>query len=476
MFLFTVIYVMPRGTNTFNPRYTIYFISNSFITSFNSPLFMKNICTVIIFLLFSYFIYQNRKKCYEILTLLIPLLAFMTFKYCNLWHTGMLFLDVLFIFFFYGIISSRGDSVIMPDYKGCITNLACSVMKYFELETRHNGLDEIDDILSNKKPRNVVVILCDGMGFNIMNRALSKDSFLVRNTIRDISSVVPSTTTAATTSMLSGLNPCEHGWLGWDLYVKPEDKIVTLFKNKLKDRQKLAAPYNVARKYYGYRNICEQINDKGKYRAKILFPFGNEKYFDLNDMLDRIYFECKKDGKKYIYAYYEEPDYSMHEHGVDSDIAITTIKYINEKIEEMCSKLDDDTLVIVTADHGHYNCSDVVLSDYKDFFETLDGDVSIEDRMCSMKVKEGKNEEFVKLFNEYFGSDFILKRKDEILDIKLFGDGIEHPLFRDSLGDYFALAVGDKYMRYSQKSDKHAAMHAGFTEDEMRVPLIVVAK
>ena len=366
--------------------------------------------------------------------------------------------------------------MILPNYEDSITNLACSIMKYFELDTRHNGIKDIDDLLNKINPRNVVVILCDGMGFNIMKRALGSESFLVRNTIRDISSVAPSTTTAATTSMLSGLNPCEHGWLGWDLYVKPEDKIVTLFKNKLKDSQKLAASYNVARKYYGYRNICEQINDIGKYKAKILFPFGSEKYFDLNDMLDRIYYECKKDGKKYVYAYYEDPDYSMHEYGVDSDVAVTKIKYINEKIEEMCSKLDDDTLVIVTADHGHCNCTDVVLSEYKDFFDTLDGDVSIEDRMCSMKVKKGREEEFTKLFNEYFGNDFVLKTREEILDSKIFGTGEEHPLFRDSLGDYFALAVGDKYIRYLQKSDKHAAMHAGFTEDEMRIPLIVITK
>ena len=366
--------------------------------------------------------------------------------------------------------------MIMPDYNDSITNLACSIKRYFELEYGHNTIKDIDDVLDNRKPRNVVVILCDGMGFNIMKRALDKNSFLISHIIRDISSVVPSTTTAATTSMLSALNPCEHGWLGWDLYVKPEDKIVSLFKNKLKDSQKIAASYNIARKYFGYRNICEQINDNGKYKAKILFPFGNEKYFDLNDMLDRIYYECKKDGKKYIYAYYEEPDGSMHEYGVDSDIAVSRINYINDRVEEMCSKLDSDTIVIVTADHGHINCTDVVLSEYPDIMNLLDGDVSVEGRMCSIKVKAGKKEDFSKLFEKYFGDDFILKTKDEVLNDKMFGNGEEHLLFRDSLGDYFALAIGNKYIRYSERSDKYKAMHAGFTEDEMRIPLIVFAK
>ena len=61
------------------------------------------------------------------------------------------------------------------------------------------------------------------------------NEFLYRNMLKEISSVVPATTTASTTSMLTGLTPVEHGWLAWDLYFKKEDKIVTMFTNKIKD-------------------------------------------------------------------------------------------------------------------------------------------------------------------------------------------------------------------------------------------------
>ncbi len=362
--------------------------------------------------------------------------------------------------------------MIMPDYDDSITNLACSIRKYFELDYKHNGISEIDKILKERNPKNVVVILYDGMGFNIMNRALDKDSFLVRNTIRDISSVVPCTTTAATTSMLSGLNPCEHGWLGWDLYVKPIDKVVTLFRNVIKDTEEEAASYNVARRYYPYKNITEGINEVGKYNSKILFPFGQGRYYDLNDMLDRIYYECKKDSKNYIYAYYEDPDSTMHDYGTDSDIAISKIKYINDKTEELSKRLGDDTLVIVTADHGHINSDYITLSDYPDLFNTLDCDISIEGRMCSFKIKKDMKDTFVELFNKYFSNDFILKTKEEILDMNLFGIGEENVLFRNSLGDYFALGISNKYFRYNDKSIMLLSMHAGFTEDEMRIPLI----
>ena len=36
------------------------------------------------------------------------------------------------------------------------------------------------------------------------------------------------------TSVLSGLNPIEHVWLGWDLYFREIDEVVTMFLNTKK--------------------------------------------------------------------------------------------------------------------------------------------------------------------------------------------------------------------------------------------------
>ena len=121
------------------------------------------------------------------------------------------------------------------NYHECITNLACSIQKYFELDYKHNTLDYIDKILDEYKPKNVVTILCDGMGSKIIDRVLDKDDFLIKNRFKEITTVFPATTVAATTSMLAGLNPIETGMLGWDMYYKDLDKIITVFLNCEKD-------------------------------------------------------------------------------------------------------------------------------------------------------------------------------------------------------------------------------------------------
>ena len=60
----------------------------------------------------------------------------------------------------------------------------------------------------------------------------------------------------------------------------------------------------------------------------------------------------------------------------------------------------------------------------------------------------------------------------------MLGRGKPHPRVLEMLGVYLVLAKGDKSIqtRYPQNahSFKFAAMHAGITEQEMMVPLILL--
>lgn len=173
------------------------------------------------------------------------------------------------------------DNYILPKYDNSIVSLASSIRRYFELDVYHNTLSDIDKILEEYKPRNIVVLLFDGMGSKLIKKLLGKNSFLYRNMLKEISSVIPATTTASTTSMLTGLTPMEHGWLAWDLYFEKENKIVTMFTNKIKDTDIDADSVSLARKYFPYKDICELINEDGKHYAKLIASFNENKYEDI---------------------------------------------------------------------------------------------------------------------------------------------------------------------------------------------------
>lgn len=367
--------------------------------------------------------------------------------------------------------------LVKNNYKECLTNLACSIRKYFGLDYKHNTLDYIDGLLEEYKPRNVVTILCDGMGSNILDRTLDADSFFIKNRLKTITTVFPATTVAATTSMMTGLNPVESGMLGWDMYFKDIDKTITTYMasekgdlsfTPLKD----AVDYKA--KHLKTKSIMEEINEKGVDKGYSLFPFGPDAYQDLDDMLRIIDDKCREEGNKYIYAYSTEPDTTMHEKGCDSEEAKKWILELNDKIEELCARLED-TIIFVVADHGHKDVSNIDLREYPDIINCLVRNTSLEPRAVNFFVKEEKKTEFEQLFEKYFSQDFDLYDKYEVIESHLFGDGEENEVFRDLLGDYLAIAKTDKTLLYIG-SEALKSHHAGYTDDEIYVPLIVVNK
>ncbi len=365
--------------------------------------------------------------------------------------------------------------IIYPDYENCLTNLTNSILKYFDITPYHKTLKELDKVLEENNYDNVVLLIYDGMGSNILNRNLAGKSFLRKNKLTDIKAVFPPTTTASTTTLLSGLNPIEHGWLGWDLYFKWLDETVTMFLNTIKDTDILVSEENIAHKYFPYKSIIDLINEK--YKAYKIVPFDENPYSDLEDLNNRIINLCKEKGKKFIYAYCDEPDHTTHSEGTDSNITIKLYEELDRSTKELCNNLKNtNTLVIVTADHGHINSIPITLSDYKDVFNLLKHDISIEGRACAFFIKDGKKHEFEQLFNKYFKKDFLLYSKEEVIKNKLFGIGKENKYFKESIGDYLAVAISNKYFIYNGNSDKLVSMHAGLTIDEMLVPLIINKK
>ncbi|MCQ2978508.1 MAG: alkaline phosphatase family protein [Clostridia bacterium] len=364
--------------------------------------------------------------------------------------------------------------IVRPNYDDCLTNLSNSILKHFGCKTFHNSLSDIDEILKENNSKNVVVVLLDGMGSNIMDRLLPDNAFLRKNRKRAFLSVFPPTTVAATTSFLSGLNPSEHGWLGWEMYVPKERKIVETFTNCIPGTTDQIADYNLMHKYYSYKSIIDMINEK--YEAHVVSPYQGESYGNLNDMCNKVINLCDKPGKKFIYAYFEDPDSTEHVYGTDSRENKLVYKNLNQKMETMASKLEDTTLIII-ADHGHINSSPIQLKeDDKEFYDMLKKRFSLEPRCANLFVKQESKYDLEDLFTYDYEKSFILYSKKQVIDKKIFGPGKEHRYFKDSLGDYMAIATGDKYFRYDGNSKIYKSHHAGMTEDEMYIPLIVVTK
>jgi len=133
-----------------------------------------------------------------------------------------------------------------------------------------------------------------------------------------------------------------------------------------------------------------------------------------------------------------------------------------------------DTLLLITADHGLVDVECEELEKHPALLECIVRPPSMEARAVNFFVKEGQMERFERLFLSCFGDSFLLLAKAEVLENQLLGTGCNHPRLGGMLGDYLAVAVGNKALRMVSKG--YTGEHAGMTEDEMTIPLIAVEK
>ena len=363
-----------------------------------------------------------------------------------------------------------------PDYENSGLNVISSIMKYFGAQNRHFTHPDLDGLLARGRYRNVVLFLLDGMGMEILARHLPADSFFNTHVFCELSAVYPSTTTAATTSIETDYAPGEHGWLGWSLYFREIDRMVDVFTNRVSGEKTEAADYPVGDTYMPLHPVFDRINRAGQAKAACISPYAQPAYPTLPDIHDALVKSCIEPGRHFLYAYWGEPDHSMHEFGVGSEEVSRVLAELEQYIQKLSLDLPEDTLLLVTADHGLINARHLYVTDHPALAETLIRPTSVEPRTTVFYVKPECKEAFPKLFREAFPEGFLLMTAEEFRLSGILGPGEYHPKVADLTGDYVALAMSDACIEYRRREPSLVGMHAGMTAAEMRVPLIAAGK
>ena len=203
---------------------------------------------------------------------------------------------------------------------------------------------------------------------------------------------------------------------------------------------------------------------------------------NIDELIMNIKDLCNLPDRKFILAYSDNPDGILHKYGTTSEEAKNYIKEAEIKIEEMCKDFDEDTILIVSADHGHKDIEKAyTLLDYPEIQECLIMPASLESRVLTFWVKENMREVFEERFNKIFGKEFWLMTKEEFLDKYHFlGFGEKHYKIDDFIGNYMALSVAGSIIRLetflAEGKPVKKSTHCGLTKEEMEVPVIVVKK
>ncbi len=365
---------------------------------------------------------------------------------------------------------------IKPNFNNSILNVSTTIAEFLgcrDLETVKRV--KILKRYLSKQYKNVVFINLDGFGLFPLKSNLTKKQFLYKNIKKKITSVFPSTTTNATTVLRCANYPSRNVMFGWSLYFKELERVVAVFTGKDEYSGESVDMTKI-------ENIIEifPYTDKTNtdYNINIVSPpyitlkkGDNYHYKSNNQMFQQLDEICKKDGKQFIYCYNEEPDNTMHKHGVNSSKAKEIINYLNEKIENFV-KNNDNTLVIITPDHGQTDI-DGYIEMYKDkaLLNTLKVPLYLEPRAIAFQVKEDQEQNFLIEMKKY-RKDIKLYKTSTLINKNYFGLKTEKLSY---LGDYIGVVKNyNKIVLVDKNNERYKGHHTGLTNREMFLPLIII--
>ena len=358
--------------------------------------------------------------------------------------------------------------IIKPNYDNSLINIIDSIKSNYGKTPKY----KIDNNIFDKKYKNTVILILDGMGKNILDEFAKRypNNFLSKHLYTYLTAIYPSTTACATTSIKSGLLPIETGWSGWANYFKEVDKDLVLFNGT---DYYTGQNYNInAYTVLPYKPYFEALNINGTY-VEPDFSLNNHK---LEDVLSKCLSNFTK-GIQTMYVYDTEPDGMLHKLGTLNNEIYKTLNKYSKQIEKFYKRLPSNTLLLISADHGHIDSTNIkfYLDEY--LYSMLTRKPTNDSRCLTFKVKENKKDEFKSYFESIYSNVYDLYSKDEFLDAGFMGQSETVPSrLSDFLADFVAIAKTDYTFALKEKALEMKSNHAGITGEEMIIPLIVLKK
>lgn len=390
------------------------------------------------------------------------------------------------------------DGYLFPDYGGyCFARIPDTVRSVLPVDARDARPpdplpDEALDGFAETYDR-VLVILVDGFGIDAWKRH-ADDPFLERfadaGRVTPLTTIYPSETAAAITTFHTGRLPAEHGVIGWNVYEPSIDAAFQAFDVRPKGgREPIdVEPPGVIDGDPIYPALDEAGVDcrhvvpfEETYAGATAHTYELEELDEFGRRLDSAF--DAGDGPAYLFAYLPHVDHAAHAHGTASTAYRGAVRAVFDAIESAIDAIDaksaGETLVVLTADHGHVDTDpdrNVDLEEREAVMANLERHADGEPvrfagspRNVHLHLREGTIENVrERLLAELDARVFT---RDEVLDRGLFGHREPSGTFRRRLGD-LVLTHRDLGTWYGAEAGELelVGMHGGLHADEMLVP------
>ena len=379
------------------------------------------------------------------------------------------------------------SSHVLPDYEqGGIYGLARDLRTW--LHSPHAGLAPAG--VEPGEAAVVVLLVIDGLGANFLSE-LGARSALAAHCLRTLTSVFPSTTASAVTTLMTGASPAEHGLNGWFIHDHRFGGVISPLPLELRGRGPLAP--GVAARLFREDSMfrAAQRPTVMLSPSEIAFsPYSRHhahgariRPYDGLAMLEEVLLETVgelgRDGGGFIHAYYPSFDALSHAYGCRSPQVQICFGRIDGMFGRLCERLaGSGTRILVTADHGFIDSSPehtLQVAQDGEMLKMLAAPLFGERRLAFCSVRQGAEREFERWAAETLAGRAVLMSGADCIGAGLLGPGPHHPRLAERVGSYLLLMEpGWTIIDVVEGETPHTliGVHGGMTADEMRVPLI----
>ena len=400
------------------------------------------------------------------------------------------------------------EDTVLPSYDGYgLANVSPTVLKHFGGKIDTPGL--ADEVVGNKLDgvKKVVVVLLDACGYLLLKQVLEKvpdhpfRSLLGNGRLTPLTSVFPSTTSVALSTLHTGLPPRRHGISGYRMYLPEKGVFANMIRlsSEADERpRRLIRGYDGAAKLIGVPTIHQRLADARIHSTCMLrrdiagsglsemhcagadlvpFVSAPDMFVTIRKLL------CvKRPARRAIWAYWDALDTIQHSYGVwqdegDAELRAFAAAMKTELIDPI-RKSGEDVAILFTSDHGQVqvNRSDVfpILS-VKGAEETLFVPPAGTSRGAYLYTNDAAW--ITKLERRLRGRGLVIPAKKAVAE-GLWGPGPSKREFAGRIGDHLILMSGKGVLFYpywegARPEALLGGRHGGLHEEEILTPMVV---
>lgn len=357
---------------------------------------------------------------------------------------------------------------ILPEYGGgCVADIVPAILE--------PGRDAAPSFLPEEvlEASSVVLLILDGLGAEQLAARRHIAPTLHEMQVGTITTVAPSTTASALTSIATGVEVGEHGVVGYRIRTGDGNLNVLRWRTPLGDAVDRHVPeqFQPVVSFGGQRPPALQ-HDKYRKSGFSRAYLRDARRFGYK-MLSSLVVEARRlvaSGESFVYAYYEGIDMVAHEHAFGEHYE-AELRACDRLMADLLEALPRGAAVVATSDHGLVDCSEGLVKIDRSVLECSQAE-SGEARFRWLHARPGRARDLYEAAVSAHSQQAWVHTASEIVEGGWLGPRVTDAA-RSRLGDV-ALVARDTWA-FSHPDDGAPSIigrHGSLTPPEMLVPLL----